>query len=206
MEILRLDEGNFDDAVARAAAILKRGGVVVYPTDTLYGIAVDALNPNAIERLRSLKGRERKKPISIVVPDLASIEVHAELPEAARTLAHAHLPGALTLVLPAKAHVPEALMLNDQVGIRIPNDAFARALSSSLGSPITATSANLAGQRTPRDVQTILEHFGSRVEYVDLVIDDGERAGENPSTVVTFINGAPYIIREGAISREELGL
>ncbi len=205
MEIIRLTDKNQDGALKRSVEILSRGGIVLYPTDTLYGLAVDAQNRLALERLRGLKGRERKKPISIVVPDVSDIETHAELHPEARTLVESHLPGALTLVLTGKSHIPEELMLNGQIGIRVPNDSFARGLAKTFGRPITATSANRAGLLTPATPELIIEQFGPQVEHIDLVIDAGERAGEIGSTVVMFKEGIPYVLREGAISREALG-
>ena len=206
MEIIRLDDGNFDAALARATAILKRGGIVLYPTDTLYGLAVDALNRPALEKLRELKGREKKKPISIVVPDAADIERHADLHPAARPLVDRHLPGALTVVLPGLKHLPSELMLNGQIGVRVPNELFAREMARSLKRPVTATSANLSGLTTPSTVHAIIAQLGMGAQHVDLVIDAGERAGGTPSTVITFIGETPYILREGAIGRGELGL
>ncbi len=206
MEIIQLDEGNFENSLRRATDILKRGGIVLYPTDTLYGLAVDAFNRPALEKLRLLKGREKKKPISIVVPEVSDIERHARLHAGARTLIEKHLPGALTLVLPGLKHLPEELMLDGQIGIRIPDEPFARELARSLKRPVTATSANLAGFTTPPNMHAIISQLGMAAQHIDLVIDAGERGGGIPSTVVTFINGQPYVIREGAVTREALGI
>ncbi len=206
MEIIRLSEDTFDTALSRARDVLKKGGIVLYPTDTLYGLAVDALNRPALATLRELKGREKKKPISIVLMDMTAVEKHTELHEKGRELIQRHLPGALTLVVPGRSHLPDELMLNGQVGVRIPDEDFARALAHALDGPITATSANRSGFQTLATVQEILSQFGQFSHLIDMVIDAGERAGGTPSTVVTFIDGTPYILREGAISREELGL
>ncbi|MDB5195062.1 MAG: hypothetical protein JWO84_246 [Parcubacteria group bacterium] len=206
MEIIALDDENAGKAMKRAVEILKRGGIVLYPTDTVYGLAVDALNRPALARLKELKGREKKKPISIIVPAVGDIEVHADFHASAKPFAERHLPGALTLVLPGRKHLPEELMLNGQVGIRIPADPFGRSVAEALGRPITATSANRAGQVTPAHARDMLRHFGQFAPYIDLIIDAGERGGGVPSTVITFIKGVPYILREGALSRAELGL
>lgn len=204
MEIVRLNQGNFVGAVRLAADILTRGGVVLYPTDTLYGIAVDATNRSALEKLRDLKGRERKKPISIVVGDMAGIEAHAEVDSVARHFAKQYLPGALTLVLPGKPHLPEELMLNGTVGIRVPDDPFALALARAFGNPYTTTSANRSGLPTVAHPDGIVRQFGSLVPYIDLVIDAGERARAPGSTVMAFRNGEAVILREGVIPREKL--
>ncbi len=185
--------------------MLRAGGIVLFPTDTLYGLAVDALNEEALARLKVLKGREKKKPVSVIVPSLADMEEHVLLPPEARRIAEAHLPGALTLVLPARAHVPESVTLNGALGVRIPDDPFALALARAFAGPFTATSANKAGHVTPISAMDVITHFGPDAIGIDLIIDDGERAGGNPSTVVTFVDGVPYIIREGVLSRETLG-
>lgn len=206
MEIVRLNEENFASAVKRASEVLKKGGIVLYPTDTLYGLAVDAKNARAIEALRELKGREKKKPISIVVADVEDIPNHAEFPMHAKWYADRYLPGPLTLVLPGKAHLPGELMLNGQIGVRVPDDSFARATVKLLGSPITATSANRAGLPTLSNVSDILLHFGSLAQDIALVIDGGELGGGVPSSVLTFIDGNPYLLREGALTRADLSI
>ena len=206
MQILRLSDTSLPEAAAEAARVLRSGGIVIFPTDTLYGIAADALNTDAIARVRDLKGRERKKPIHVIVPSLAHMEQHVEVHSEAKRLADLHLPGALTLVLSAKGHVPPELTLNGTLGVRIPDDAFALALADAFERPFTATSANRAGHVTPTEAMDMVSHFGPEARYIDLIIDAGPRSGGTPSTVITFIDGVPYVLREGAIPRSELGL
>lgn len=206
MEIIKIEDVGVEAAAAKAAAIIARGGIVVYPTDTLYGLGVNALNRAALEKLRELKGRDKKKPISILVSSVEHIEHHAVLTPEARALAEKHLPGALTLVLPARDHVPAELMLNGAVGMRVPADAFTRALGLASPHPITATSANLSGQITAETIPEIMVHFGPRIAHIDLFVDGGKRQSEPPSTVVAYIDGVLRVLREGAISREALGL
>lgn len=206
MEIVRVTEDNLKDVAVLTAKILSLGGVVLYPTDTLYGLGVDALNPQAVERLRQVKARESKKPISVVVRNHEEAEKHVEISEEAKALMERHLPGALTLVVPARAHIPEGVLLNGALGVRIPDDVVALALAHAFPNPITATSANISGYRTAHAVEDILRELGRHAEHIDLVIDDGPRESPHPSTVVTLIEGKPYILREGKISREELGL
>lgn len=205
MEIIRIEDDPVP-AARRAAEVLAQGGIVLYPTDTLYGLAVDALNKKAVANLRALKGRERRKPVSIVVRDHKSIDDHAVLHEQGRGMAERHLPGALTLVLPARPHLADDLTLNGTIGVRIPRDPFVEALAYRYQNPFTATSANRSGLPTPSRIEDILRQFGIDIMHIDLVIDDGERAGGTPSTVVTFIDGVPHVLRDGAISREELGI
>ncbi len=206
MKFLRIADVGHDEAVAEAARALRAGGIVLYPTDTLYGLGVDALNEEAIERLRQLKGRERKKPVSILVADVDAVAEHGDLHSEAHALAQRHMPGALTLVVEAKPHIPESLTLNNAIGIRVPNDSFALALARAFGGPFTATSANLAGHQTLATPMDIVVALGPSTNMVDLVIDDGPRDGEYPSTVVLYTGEQPLILRPGKLSREELGI
>lgn len=206
MKILRLSDTNLEQAAQEAALVLQKGGLVLFPTDTLYGLAVNALDTEALARLRDVKGRERRKPISIIVPDIASIDVHASLHPKARVLADKHLPGALTLVLPAASHIPDEVALNGSIGVRVPDDAFALAFARAAGVPITATSANKSGYQPPATVDGVISQLRHSSLHIDLVIDAGERSGGVPSTVVTFIDEIPYVLREGALSRATLGI
>lgn len=202
MEIVRLSETSIEEATRKAVKVLTKGGLVLFPTDTLYGIAADATNPKAVALLRTLKGREKKKPISVIVPDITSIERYAVTNDASRQLAERFLPGALTLVMKATEQIPQELQLNGAIGIRIPNDAFCLALARAFGKPYTATSANKSGRETPASVREVLMQFGHEVNDIALAIDDGDRNVKKPSTVVTTVDGVPYVLREGEIPRE----
>lgn len=202
----RIENIGMEEAVKRASLILKGGGIVLYPTDTLYGLAVDAGNEGALRALKELKGRDAKKPISILVCDIEMMDEYARVSDAARALAERHLPGPLTLVLPAKETVSKEIAEDGTVGVRIPNDEFCLVLSQAFGKAFTTTSANVAGEPTLSNVEDILAQFGAKKEVIALVVDDGPRAGGQFSTVVSFVNGTPEILREGAISKEELGL
>jgi L-threonylcarbamoyladenylate synthase len=206
MRILHLSDVGTESAAREAALILASGGIVLYPTDTLYGLAVNALDRGALERLKDLKGREKKKPISVVVPDIESLDRYGVLNDSARSLAERVLPGPLTLVVPGTSQLPEEVMLNGALGMRIPNDPFCLALATLFKAPYTATSANMSGHPTPATPQEILAQFGARIGEIDLVIDDGPREGGTPSTVVTCVTNTPHILREGALSKADLGL
>lgn len=206
MKFIRVAEVGVAVAAKAAAGVLRAGGIILYPTDTLYGLGVDALNTVAIEKLRHLKGREKKKPMSIIVPDVPALRVYANLSDEASALAHKHLPGALTLVLSAREAIPASLTLHGTIGVRIPNDPFALALAQAFGRPYTATSANRAGHPTQSTPMEIISHFGHASHGIDLVIDDGSRAGGVPSTVVRCTDNTPVVLREGVLSREDLGI
>lgn len=205
MELIKLDGKNLKEAAKKAAQVLKKGGIVAYPTDTIYGLGVDPFNADAVARLKALKGRETKKPISVIVPDVNHINACAVMNDHARALAEKFLPGPLTLVMPIK-HMPSDITLNDSVGIRVPNDEFCLALAKEYGHPYTTTSANKAGQSVPQTVEELMQHFRFELHKIDLIVDGGPRTSPHPSTVVSCIGDTPYVLREGAISREELGL
>ncbi|MGB4076303.1 MAG: L-threonylcarbamoyladenylate synthase [Minisyncoccia bacterium] len=205
MEVIQLDGKNTEAAARRAADVLRKGGIVAYPTDTVYGLGVDPWNPGALELLKGLKGRERKKPISVIVPDVAHIDACAEMNETARKFADAHLPGPLTLVMTAK-HMPEAVMLHGTIGVRVPNDAFCLALGKVFGHPYTTTSANKTSTAVPQTADALMRHFGHELHKIALIIDGGPRTSTMPSTVVSCIGPTPHVLREGALSREQLGL
>lgn len=207
MEIVRItDTAAMQSAAKKASSVLKRGGVVLYPTDTLYGLAVDATNTKAVALLRTLKMRDTKKPISVAVPDVKSIETYAELNESARALAERFLPGALTIVMKATKKIPKELTLNGAIGVRVPNDAFTLALAREFKKPFTATSANRSGRETAPTISEIVNQFGNDACHIALAVDDGPRAGNVGSTVVTVASGTPFVLREGKITRAELGL
>lgn len=206
MEILRLAPDTLYQVAEKAAKVLRKGGIVLFPTDTLYGLAADATNRSAIERLKRLKARQTRKPISVVVPHHEALEEYGVLNDRARELAKKHLPGALTLVVPAAGTMPEEIQLNGTLGFRIPDDPFALALARTLGSPYTATSANMSGVPTPPHIDAIITQLGPSARYIDLVIDDGPREGGVPSTVVAIVGEDAYVLREGAISKADLGL
>lgn len=206
MELMRLQEAGMEKAVRKAVQILKKGGLILYPTDTLYGIGADATNPKALALLRELKGREKRKPISVIVPGVSRMPEYGLLNATALDLAARFLPGALTLVVPATERIPEELTLNGAVGLRVPADAFCTTLATAFGKPITATSANKSGRETPYTVREVLEQFGHDAHHLSLAIDDGERRGAGPSTVVSVTSDTPHILRKGVLTREMLGI
>jgi L-threonylcarbamoyladenylate synthase len=206
MRIVSLAKTGIYAAADDAARILRDGGIVLYPTDTLYGLAVDMTNPEALAQLYELKGREKGKPVSFVVPDIDAIGTYGVLNDAAQALAERFLPGPLTLVLEATSEVPKELAPEGLVGIRIPDDPFCLALARALGRPYTATSANISGELTRATVPEILDQLGRRASLIALAIDDGSRTGGIGSTVVAVRDGEARILREGALSRTTLGI
>jgi L-threonylcarbamoyladenylate synthase len=206
MEIVSLSNTSIGEAAKKAARALRAGQIIVYPTDTVYGIGVDAHNVGAIQRLRILKQRETKKPITIIVPSIKSIEHYATIPDAAKPLIEKYFPGPLTLILPAKHAIRSEITLHEGIGIRYPKHEFSETLAHVFGKPFTSTSANRSGRENPKTIQEVLEQFRLDINEIDLVIDGGELSNAVPSTVVSFMFKKPLVLREGKITRAELGL
>lgn len=180
-------------------------GIFLYPTDTVYGLGADATNPDAVKALFTLKGRDEKKPVSIVVADFRMAEKYAVVSPLAKVLIEKFLPGKLTIVLKAKDILPNEITAGTgSVGIRIPNHPVPLRLVRELGKPITATSANVAGMPTEVTPRAILAQFGERAGMVTEVIDEGELPESAPSTVVDARGNNPIIIREGAVPSAEI--
>lgn len=205
MENIRLTKKNTEEAVARANLVLRAGGVVLYPTDTLYGLGADAFSDEAVAKVCAIKGRDEKKPIHCIVPDIEAAEAYVEVNELARKLAEKFLPGPLTLVLKKNANIDSGIAKNiETIGIRIPRNDFCIQLAAAFG-PYTTTSANLAGAADQRKVEDILAQLGERASLIDLVIDAGELPKRQPSTVVDVSSGQLNMLREGAIPASEIG-
>lgn len=184
-------------AIAEAAAVITTGGVVAFPTETFYGLAVAALDAAAVRRLFALKGRPESRPILVLVDDPARIERFALLTDAARALIARHWPGALTLVLPARPIVPVELTAGTgTIGVRQPGHAVARALAAACGAPITAPSANLTGETPPTTADDVRRVFDGRI---DVILDAGATPGGLPSTILDVTVDPPRVLRHGAL-------
>jgi len=186
--------------VEEAAAVLRRGGIVVYPTDTLYAVGVRADDPAALERLRGAKLRPEGKPLPLLAADREQVLRVARLEGAADRVAARLWPGPLTLVLPALPGVEAAVTAGSgTVGIRIPGSALARALAARAGFALVSTSANPAGGPAPSRVSELSPGLRRQVDHV---LDGGPTPGGPPSTVVLLDGESVRVLREGAISPE----
>jgi L-threonylcarbamoyladenylate synthase len=185
-------------ALHQAAAVLRAGGLVAFPTETFYGLGAAALDPGAVRRVFEIKGRPDGKPVLVLVDSVAMLDAVAlEVSPRARTLMAAHWPGALTLVFRARSEVPaEVTAGTGTVGVRLSAHAVARALVTALGQPITAPSANPSGSTPPTTGAAVLAHFGGRL---DLLLDGGATTGGEPSTVLDVTVDPPRVVRAGAV-------
>lgn len=188
-------------ALADAVEILEAGGLVVLPTDTVYGVGAMAFDPEAVARLYRVKGRPESKAIPILIGDPQDLTaVAGELSGAAESLAARFWPGAMTLVVPRRPELPEEVSSYGTVGVRMPDHEFARALMTVTG-PLAVTSANPSGGPNAHSAQAALEALGKRV---DLILDGGKSPGGQPSTVVDCSVFPPKILRQGPISAAEI--
>ncbi len=204
--IISVDPNNPDEkTIDIAASLLLAGKIVIYPTDTTYAIGVNALNPTAIEALFQLKGRAADKPIHVVIANILAAENIAVLNQAAKLLANKYLPGPLTLIMQKKEIVPATLVGGlKTLGIRIPDNKVCLNLAHKAGIPFTTTSANISGGENPYSVDDVVEQFGSKIELVDLIIDQGPLLQKPPSTVLDLTTPYPQILRDGPISGAKL--
>ncbi len=184
--------------VAAAASVIRQGNLVVYPTDTLYGLGASIFNEQAVRRVYEVKRRPRDMPLPVAVGGIDDIETVARMNETARRLAAALLPGALTLVLPRQPGIPRHVA-GDTIAVRVPDHEVALRLCSEVGA-VTTTSANVHGGPPPVDVDGARRQLGS---HVDLYLDGGRLPGV-PSTVVDVTGGDIDIIRRGAIKEEHV--
>jgi L-threonylcarbamoyladenylate synthase len=196
----RLDPLAPDPAgIAAAVAVLQSGGIVAYPTDTLYGLAVDPRNDTAVERLFAVKGRGAASAIALIAADAAMAEGVAAsgFGPLERRLASAFWPGPLTIVVPASGGMSAALAPRGTLGVRVPAHLVARSLSAAFGACITATSANLTGRPPAVTADEVAATLG---ELVDCLVDAGPAPGGPPSTIVEVVDGRPVLHRAGAVA------
>lgn len=206
MEILKLSEISIEEAAVRAADVLREGGIILYPTDTIYGLGGDALSDEAVAHVRALKGRDEGKPLHALVRDLAIANEYAEVDVETTRLVHALPKGKVSFIAPKRAGLDTGIAHGiETFGFRIPDHAFCQALLSAFGGPITATSANTAGEDPQPTVPQILAQLGIGILGIDLIIDDGASESGLPSTIIDMSSGPhPVILREGAVAASDV--
>jgi L-threonylcarbamoyladenylate synthase len=193
------------DTVVEAIDALRAGELVVYPTETFYGIAADPFSKSALKRLFEVKGREAAKTVALIAADAVSaLSLSREVSPVARRLADSFWPGPLTLVLPARADIaPELVGPGGGVGVRVSPHPIAHALASGLGRPITATSANLAGKPPAKTLAEAREALDGKVK---VFLEGGTLGASAPSTVVEVKDSEWRIIREGAVTGAQIAI
>jgi L-threonylcarbamoyladenylate synthase len=189
-----ITEKDIDSAVK----ILRGGGVVVFPTETAYGLAADAKNAEAVEKVRDIKGRDQEKAFPVIAADMQMIEEMAGVSGPFAGLAQKHWPGALTMILPVIGEgLSPGVVRDGTVAVRISSHPVSQALSKGLGSPIVSTSANRGGAGVCYSIDCVRQQLS---DEPDLYLDGGELIPEPPSTIVTVDDyGYPEVIRQGSI-------
>ena len=185
----------------RALEILRNGGLVAFPTDTVYGLGALAFDGKAVESIYLAKDRPVEKAIPVLIWDASDLEkISADIPERTRALASRFWPGPLTVLVPKKPTLPESVSATATVAVRVPDHAVARELLRAAG-PMAVTSANLSGQASPSTAQEVLAQLNGRI---DLILDGGTTPGGVPSTLVDCSSNEIKILRAGPITLAEL--
>ncbi len=184
-----------------ALQILKNGGIVAFPTDTVYGLGALAFNNNAIESIYTAKDRPIEKAIPILIGDLSDLDkIAGSIPDMALRFAARFWPGPLTCIIPKKQTLPPAVSATSTVAVRIPNHPDALALLRAAG-PMAVTSANISGGQNPSTAQEVFDQLNGRIP---LILDGGKTIGGVPSTLADCTGDLPGILREGPISLNDL--
>ena len=189
--------------IEQGVEILKKGGVIAFPTDTVYGLGADAFQALAVERIYEIKGRPRHRQVPLLIADAEQLAILTtdELPEIALFLATRFWPGGLTLVLPRADSLPSYLGRGPGIAVRIPNHLLCLALIQHLGNPIIGTSANISGRPPALTADDVRQQLAAKIDFV---IDGGRCPGGKESTVVDVIRETPVILREGIIPSYEI--
>ena len=200
-----LEAGINDLEIAREAArCIRDGGVILYPTDTIYGIGCDASNEKAVEKIFEIKKRSASNPVLMLASSVPMVESLVEeiSPQAFR-LMNKFWPGPLTLLFKPKKKMPKLLIPeNNKIGIRIPANQFCLYMIEQCNTPVVSTSANLSGIQTSGKISELKKIFFGKV---DLIIDRGDLENITPSTIVDVTSESVIVVREGVITREEVG-
>ncbi len=201
--IYKIDPDESLNGLIEATKIISEGGIVAFPTESFYGLGVDATNSHAINKVFQIKKRDRNLPILILISSLRDLPRYAvHIPSRAKRLGKKFWPGGLTMVFQASPVLSSALTSNTgKVGIRISSHPIANAISKSLNVPITATSANISGMAPCIKADQVVEWFNNGV---DLILDGGETQGKHPSTILDVTIDPPLIIREGIVKLEDI--
>jgi len=203
-EVIQVNPRDPEAAVIKKAVdFIRAGEVIVYPTETFYGLGVDVFNEKAIKKLYKLKQRDYGLPISILVSDLEMLQrVVKEVSDSARQLIKSFWPGPLTMCFPANATIAKSLITNTgKIGVRISSHPVATAIVRELGGPITTTSANPSSFPPSLNIKHILNYFNNRLPYV---LDAGESEPSRGSTVIDVAGDTMAVIRDGAISADDV--
>ncbi len=201
--IFQIESSNFDEIISAAAQIIKQGGTVAFPTETVYGLGADALNPEAVQKIFQAKGRPQDNPLIVHIADTEQLDVLAkEVSDSARNLMDAFWPGPLTLIFRRRDIVPDVTTCGlDTVAVRMPDNPVAIALIRQAGTPIAAPSANISGRPSPTTAEHVIADLSGRI---DAVIDGGPVRVGVESTVLDMTSDIPVLLRPGEVGVEQI--
>ncbi len=201
--VLKIGKNNFEDTISRAAHILKQGGTVAFPTETVYGLGADALNPAAVRKIFEAKGRPADNPLIVHIASMDSLDkIATDIPPIAFELMDAFWPGSLTLVLKRRSAVPDITTGGlDTVAVRMPDNPVALALIREAGTPLAAPSANTSGRPSPTTAGHVISDLSGRI---DAMIDGGAVEVGVESTVLDVTSDVPVILRPGGVGLEDI--
>ncbi len=189
-----------EESIQQAGEVLKQGGIVAFPTDTVYGLGAVCTNDEAVQKIFAAKGRDEGKPLSILVASVEQAEqIALEIPEKARRLMKKYWPGALTLVLKKRPEISDKVSAGrETIGLRMPDSRVAVKLLEAAGIPLAAPSANASGKRSSVSAEDVIADLAGRV---DMILDGGRCPVGISSTVVDLTGESPVILREGSITK-----
>ena len=186
----------------KGISILRKGGVIAFPTDTVYGLGADAFNSVAVQRIYEIKDRSESNPFPLLIADVKQLNALTEpIPELARFLARQFWPGGVTLVLSKKDTVPAYLASGPTIAVRVPNHPTCLALLEHLAGPLIGTSANVSGQPAALTADEVRQRLGERVDFA---IDGGRCPGGKESTVLDITREPPVVLRQGIVPSHEI--
>jgi L-threonylcarbamoyladenylate synthase len=188
--------------IEKGVKILRKGGVIAFPTDTVYGLGADAFNSTAVERIYEIKNRPKHRQLPLLIADVEQLVTLANpIPEIAWFLARRFWPGGLTLVLPKTDSLPVYLAPESTIAVRVPNHPVCLAIIQQLGNPIIGTSANISGQLAALTAEEVGQQLGGKIDFI---INGGRCPGGKESTVVDVTREPPIILRQGIIPSDEI--
>ena len=194
MKLSNINAVNFKQAIAEAVEILRKGGIVAHPTDTVWGLACDAENAKAVRKLHALKKSDPSKPLLLNLPSKSYLDKIGSKLCRAHVLARHFWPGGLSLLVRSKVSPSE------KIGVRLPDHEISNALARTFGTPLTTTSANLTGKQVARDAQAVAKTFPK----VDLILDDGSISKNKASTLVDVSGKETRLIRAGGLDFKKI--
>lgn len=208
MKILKVNPENLREsreAVEEAVGIIRHGGTVIFPTDTVYGLGCDATNEEAVKRVFKIKKRANNKPVPVVISDLEIAKKLAYFNSKTEEMLLAIWPGPITVLLEKKQVLPEIVTAGQAtIGLRIPDYKITHFLAAKCGVPLVATSANISDQPESNKIEAVLEQFINEPYKPDLVLNAGDLKCSEPSTILDLSKGKPTIVRVGPVSKKKL--